>query len=303
MPSESVLVIGDSTLDRYWEGSVERASIEAPEPVLRFDREQQRAGGAAHVALNLAALDARVTLVTLLGRDESARQLRQLLEHGGVRVRAVCTAPATTQKIRAVCRRRQLLRIDIEHAAPAASARALCSLAQALMPSHRWLVFSDQGKGALRHSDEMLEAARAQGCRTLVDPRGSDVERYRGAWLLMPTEAEARALSGGWTDERGFLQAMEMLRGGLALRYLLVTRAERGLALFGAGRAPLHIETRARETFDLSGADDTTLATLAAFLAAGHPIVDALRQAQRAASIALGRFGTAVVSSDDLRRA
>lgn len=303
MPSEPVLVIGDSMLNRYWEGGVERTSPEAPVPVLQLDREQRRAGGAANVALNLAALDARVTLVTLLGRDESARQLRQLLEHGGVRVRAVCTAPATAQKIRAVCRRQQLLRIDIGHAASAASARALCSLVHALLPSHRWLVLSDHGKGALRHCDEMLEAARERGCRTLVDPKGSDVEHYRGVWLLKLTEAEARALTEGWSDERGFLQAMEILRGGLALRYLLVTRGERGLSLFGAGQAPLHIDAGAREVFDVSGADDTALATLAAFLAAGHPIDDALRQANRAACIAVGRFGTAVVSTKDLRHA
>ncbi len=304
MPSEPVLVIGDSMLDRYWEGSVERISPEAPVPVLRFEREQQRAGGAANVALNLAALQARVTLATLLGQDESAAQLRGLLEQGGVRLRAVQgEAATTTQKLRVVCRRQQLLRVDVEREAPAESVRALCALAQGLMATHPWIVLSDYGKGALRHCDELLDAARSHGCRTLVDPKGSDVERYRGAWLLKPNEAEARALTGGWADERGFLEAMEGLRGRLALHYLLVTRGERGLSLFGAGQVPLHIATEAREVFDVSGAGDTTLATLSAFLAAGHPIAEALRQANRAAGIAVGRFGTAVVSMNDLRRA
>jgi D-glycero-beta-D-manno-heptose-7-phosphate kinase len=302
MPCEPVLVIGDSTLERYWEGGVERISAEAPVPVLRFDREQQRAGGAANVALNLAALGARVTLLTVMGRDEAADRLRDLLADGGVRLRAVCVEPATAQKIRAVCRRQQLLRIDIEQAPTQASARELCALAQTFMASHRWVVLCDHGKGALRLGAQLVDAARAHGGRTLVDPQGREVERYRGAWLLKPNESQARALTGGWSDERGFVEAMEVLRGRLALRYLLVTRGERGASLFGAGQAPQHVDTEAREVFDASGAGDTTLATLAAFLAAGHPIDQALRQANRAAGIAVERFGTAVVSMNDLHR-
>lgn len=302
MSPDPVLVVGDSMLDRYWEGSVERISPEAPVPVLRFGREQQRAGGAANVALNLAALDGHVTLATLMGQDEAAEQLRGLIEHGGVRLRAVlCAQAATTQKIRAVCRRQQLLRIDIEDAPPPDAARALCTLAHGLLPTHPWVVFSDYGKGALRHCDELLREARLQGCRALVDPKGSDVERYQGAWLLKPNEAEARALAGPWADEQGFAETMGTLRARLRLRYLLVTRGERGMSLFSEDLPPRHIATEAREVYDVSGAGDTALAALAAVLATGQPIEEAVRQANRAAGLAVGKFGTAIVSAEELR--
>lgn len=301
---DPVLVIGDSMLDRYWEGSVERISPEAPVPVLRFGCEWQRAGGAANVALNLAALQGHVTLATLLGQDEAAAQLSGLVERGGVRLRAVqCAQVPTTQKIRTVCRRQQLLRIDIEDAAPPDAARALCTRAKALLPTHPWVVFSDYGKGALGHCAELLSEARAHGCRTLVDPQGHDVERYQGAWLLKPNEAEARALAGPWADEQGFVHTMGALRARLRLRHLLVTRGERGMALFSEGRPPLHIATEAREVFDVSGAGDTALAALAAALAAGQPLDEAVRQANRAAGLAVGKFGTAVVSASELRGA
>lgn len=304
MASDPILVVGDSMLDRYWEGAVERISPEAPVPVLRFDKEWQRAGGAANVAVNLRALGSPCALATLLGEDEAGERLAQLMLDSGVALHAVRSANvATTQKIRAVCRRHQLLRIDIEHAAPADLAQALCDVVGDLLPRHRWVMLSDYHKGTLCHCDRMIGRARERGCRVMIDPKGDCFDQYRGAWLLKPNEDEAAAVAGPWSDDQGFSCAMASLRARLGLDHLLVTRGERGMSLFSADRNPLHVPTAAREVFDVSGAGDTVLAALAAFLASGETLEDAMHHANRAAGIAVGRFGTAVVSRDDVMRA
>lgn len=296
--NQSVLVVGDSMLDRYWDGRVERISPEAPVPVLRMGREWQRAGGAANVAVNVASLGCAVELATLLGDDDAGQRLAAVLHERGVRLHAVHREGlVTTQKIRAVCRRQQLLRVDVEEDVPGDSARALADLVFDLLPAHRLVLLSDYDKGALRHGDAMVRRVAAQGGRVLVDPKSTaDFTRYRGAWLVKPNEAEARAAGGAWSDDAGFERRMTHLREQLDLEHLLVTRGEQGMALFSRDRATLHVRAEQREVFDVSGAGDTVLAALAAALCAGRTLDDAVRYANRAAGIVVGKFGTASVT-------
>lgn len=302
----SVLVVGDCMLDRYWEGRVERISPEAPVPVLRMGREWERAGGAANVAVNIVSLGCPAELATLLGDDEAGRRLAELLRERGVALHDV-HAPGlvTTQKIRAVCRRQQLLRVDVEETAPAPAARALADRVFDLLPAHRLVLLSDYDKGALVHANAIVRRARARGTRVLVDPKsdprnGGDFERFRGAWLIKPNEAEARSAGGGWDDEASFERRMAQLRERLGIEHLLVTRGELGMSLFSRDRATLHVHAEQREVYDVSGAGDTVLAALAAALAAGRTLDDAVRFANRAAGIVVGKFGTASVSAAEL---
>ncbi|MDN3922341.1 bifunctional heptose 7-phosphate kinase/heptose 1-phosphate adenyltransferase [Roseateles violae] len=300
-PSDAVLVLGDSMLDRYLEGSVERISPEAPVPVLLMGSEWQRAGGAANVAINLIDLHCPVTLATLLGQDEAGGRLAELLIARGVELQAVRgTQICTTQKIRVVCRRQQLLRIDIEQPAPGDSAQALAELAAELLPRYRWLLLSDYGKGALSDCRALIDGARRSGCRVLVDPKGRDFVRYRGAWLLKPNAEEAAQAAGAWSDEADFERRMGALRQQLELEHLLVTRGELGMVLFSPGRAPLRIAAQAREVYDVSGAGDTVLAVLARALAGGRGIEEAARQANRAAGLVVQKFGTASLRPEEL---
>jgi rfaE bifunctional protein kinase chain/domain len=296
-----VLVVGDSMLDCYWDGSVERISPEAPVPVLRLGREWHRAGGAANVAVNLAALEIDATLVTLLGDDEAGQRLAALLDERAVTLHALRSpGSVTTQKIRAVCRQHQLLRVDIERPAAAQECPALISLVTDALPPHRWVLLSDYAKGALADCGPLLRRIAERGARAIVDPKGDDFERYSGAWMIKPNENEARAAVGGWHDEGDFQQRMTALRDRLGVEHLLVTRSERGMVLFSAQRTPLHVRSAAREVFDLAGAGDTVLAALAAALAEGQTLDDALVFANQAAGIVVGKFGTASVSRAEI---
>ncbi len=300
-PPEPILVVGDSMLDRYWEGAVDRISPEAPVPILRMGREWECAGGAANVAVNLAALRCSTTLVTLLGKDEAGDRLAALLLRSGVELQAVRSPDvATTQKIRAVCRRQQLLRIDIEQPVPAQVHLALGDLVGDLLPRHPWVLLSDYAKGSLQDCPAILRRADARGARVLVDPKGDDFGRYRGAWLLKPNEAEATRIAGAGSDAADFDARMASLQRSLEVRHLLVTRGERGMSLYSADRAPLHIAAETREVYDVSGAGDTVLAALASALAGGASLDDAVRLANRAAGIVVGKFGTATVTPEEL---
>lgn len=302
--NKEILVVGDSMLDRYWEGVVERVSPEAPVPVLRFDNEWMRAGGAANVAINLSALGSPATLATLLGEDEAGERLSALMEAAGVKLQAIrCAQISTTQKIRAVCNRHQLLRVDIEHPAPEEAVSALCERVDTLLPGHAWVMLSDYRKGVLSQCERLIEQARRYACRVLVDPKGDHFERYRGAWLLKPNEDEAAQAAGPWSDEHCFITAMSALRERIGVEHLLVTRGARGMALFSAGHSPVHVPTAAREVFDVSGAGDTVLAALASYLASGETLQDAIWHANLAASVAVAKFGTAVVTRSEVQQA
>jgi rfaE bifunctional protein kinase chain/domain len=287
-----ILVVGDSMLDRYWEGTVERISPEAPVPILKVTREFCRPGGAANVAANVAALGSPVSLLTVMGLDEPGRKLRALLD--GVAIHAV--GSRTTQKIRCVAQRQQMIRTDFEEVPSDIDVGAL---GVAFKPAaNRIAVFSDYGKGALRDVRGMLAQARKVNCRTLVDPKGTDFDRYTGAWLLKPNEAETRAVVGDWYFEDDFRARCQALRDRLGVDYLLVTRGERGMTLFNESITDYAAERR--EVFDVSGAGDTVLATLSHFVGKGLTVPEACFWANKAAGVVVGKFGTASVTAEEL---
>jgi rfaE bifunctional protein kinase chain/domain len=298
-----LLVVGDSMLDRYWEGDVERISPEAPVPVLQVRRDFSRAGGAANVALNLAALGAPVSLLTLVGADEAGDALTGILRRAGVTVHAVGGhRHRTTQKIRCVAQRHQLLRTDFEEVASAECVADLCATFGDVLPDDGVVVLSDYAKGALRHCGSLIDQAHQHNCLVLCDPKGTDFARYRGADLLKPNAAELRLVVGTWSDEAELQKKCRALRRRLGLAALLVTRGDSGMTLFDAARTRHH-PADVRDVFDVSGAGDTVLATLAAFLAAGHALDECVRWANRAAGLAVAKFGTATVTLAELAAA
>jgi rfaE bifunctional protein kinase chain/domain len=297
----AVLVIGDCMLDVYLEGAVHRISPEAPVPILRLHRQSQRAGGAANVALNLARLRCPCTLTGLVGTDTAGACLVELLDEPGITQHFV-RSPAlhTTQKIRMVSQRQQLLRMDVEAEPPPDAVQSLATLARELIGRHRFVLLSDYGKGALGDVQGLLAHAREQGCRVLVDPKRKDLSAYSGAWLLKPNLAELREAVGEWNSEAQLCDRLAELQLQLDIEHVLLTRGEDGMTLYSHGGRCLHVPTQAREVYDVSGAGDTVLAALTAFLARGEPLEDAVRAANRAAGLVVGKFGTASVTPEEL---
>ena len=296
-----VLVVGDVMLDRYWYGDVSRVSPEAPVPVLHFRRSEDRPGGAANVARNAAALGARVTLLSVVGRDEPGRRLVELLREEKIAARLHHDPTIdTTVKLRVIGpRRHQLLRIDFEIAPSHEILRSKLADYTKLVAGCDVVVLSDYGKGGLAHIARMIRLARRHGKPVLVDPKGEDFSRYAGASLITPNLEEFRAVVGGWKNERDLTERAGRLRKKLKIDALLVTRGEQGMTLFDRnGR--LHVTAQAREVSDVSGAGDTVIATLAVMLAAGGKLPDVVRVANRAAGIVVGKFGTAVAAPEEL---
>ena len=295
-----VLVVGDVMLDRYWFGDVERISPEAPVPVVRVARTDDRLGGAANVARNVAALGAAASLIGVIGADEPGDCVRRLLEASGVAPHLfVDAAVKTTIKLRVIGRTQQLLRIDFENKPTDDALLAKLDEFERVVSDHDVVVFSDYGKGGLTHIPRMIATARAAGRRVLVDPKGSEYARYRGAHIITPNRAELREVVGRWADEAELTTKAQALRRDLGLEALLVTRSEEGMSLYGEG-STLNVPTVAREVFDVSGAGDTVIATMAAALAAGASLEDAVRLSNQAAGIVVGKLGTAVVTADEL---
>jgi rfaE bifunctional protein kinase chain/domain len=295
-----VLVVGDAMLDRYWFGAVDRISPEAPVPVVRIDREEERLGGAANVALNVKSLGAQTTLLTVVGTDEPARRLRALLEQHGVTALLGSDAQLSTiVKLRVIGRAQQLLRIDFESQPDHEVLASLLVDYEQALPAHDAVLFSDYGKGGLAHIAKMIGLARAAGKPVLVDPKGSDYSRYAGATVITPNRAELAQVIGAWSSAAQLEGLAERLRGELGLEGLLVTRSEEGMSLFDAA-GHVQVPAAAREVFDVTGAGDTVIATLAAMLAAGLGLRDALPIANRAGGVVVGKFGTASLSYDEL---
>jgi rfaE bifunctional protein kinase chain/domain len=298
-----VLVVGDAMLDRYWFGAVDRISPEAPVPVLRVTREEDRLGGAANVALNVKVLGAQCNLLTVVGEDTAGQRLRELLDQHGVGTR-VGSDPQlrTVVKLRAIGRSQQLLRIDFENQPDHEVLDQMLSDYQRLLPEHDVVLLSDYGKGGLTHVARMIEFARAAGKPVLVDPKGSDFSRYAGATAITPNRSELALVVGTWHGEDDLLARATALRERLGLEALLLTRSEEGISLFDA-QGHLRLPTEAREVFDVTGAGDTVIGTLAALVACGLSLRDAAGLANRAAGIVVSRFGTAAVSHADLAAA
>ena len=295
-----VLVVGDVMLDRYWFGEVERISPEAPVPVVKIARSEVRPGGAANVARNAAALGARVSLLSVVGDDEPGSTLARLLEGEGVQASFQRDASlATTVKLRVIGRGQQLLRIDFETAPSHEVLAAKLADYERMVRDADVVILSDYGKGGLAHIATMIERGRLAGKRVLVDPKGDDFARYRGATLLTPNRGEFRTVVGGWRDEADLIARAERLRQDLGIDALLVTRSEEGVSLFTAGGA-LTIPAQAREVYDVSGAGDTVIATVGVLLGAGAPLADAVRIANEAAGVVVGKLGTATVQPHEL---
>jgi rfaE bifunctional protein kinase chain/domain len=295
-----LLVVGDAMLDRYWFGEVLRISPEAPVPVVKVERTEERPGGAANVARNIAALGAQVSLLSVVGEDEAGGTLQQLVEDAGIKA-CLHRDPSisTTVKLRVIGRQQQLLRIDFEtHPSHEVLLDKLADYRR-LLASCDAVVLSDYGKGGLVHIAQMIALAREQGKIVLVDPKGDDYARYEGASIVTPNRAELREVVGRWSSEEDLARKAQALRQELRLDALLVTRSEEGMTLFQEGRT-LHEPAQAREVYDVSGAGDTVIGTLAVLLAAGSPITQAMRVANYAAGIVVGKLGTAVVHPEEL---
>ena len=297
-----VAVVGDLMLDRYWHGPTGRISPEAPVPVVHVQGVEERPGGAGNVALNLASLGVGVRLAGLTGEDEAARALAATLEAAGVECRfhAVPGLPTVT-KLRVLSRHQQLIRLDFEQPYPAEAARRLAATVD--LTDMGALVLSDYGKGALGAVQALIQAARAAGLPVLVDPKGSDFSRYRGATCITPNLAEFEAVVGPCADEAELVAKGERLMRDLDLAALLVTRGEHGMTLLRPGRPEFHLPTQAREVYDVTGAGDTVISVLAAALAAGSDWERATALANLAAGLVVGKLGTATVSLPELRRA
>lgn len=295
-----ILVIGDLMLDRYWFGEVERISPEAPVPVVHVARKEDRLGGAANVARNIVALGAQVTLAGIVGQDEAAQRMRELIQDAGIQA-TLLEDPQhpTTLKMRVLGRQQQLLRIDFEQKPSAALVDQLYQSVEALMSAHDIVVLSDYAKGVLSHVETLIMMARSQGVQVLVDPKGSDYRRYRGATLVTPNRSEMQQAVGHWSSEDDLTDRAQRLRHDLGLEAVLVTRSEQGMTLFTeSGRD--HVDAEAHEVFDVSGAGDTVLATLAVMRGAGLNWPEAMRWANRAGGIVVGKLGTSVVTAGEL---
>ncbi|MBC7603810.1 MAG: D-glycero-beta-D-manno-heptose-7-phosphate kinase [Ramlibacter sp.] len=295
-----VLVVGDAMLDRYWHGAVDRISPEAPVPVVKVNREEERIGAAANVAYNVVTLGAQASFLGVVGDDEAGKRLEALLKETGIATHLKRDPGLkTTVKLRVIGRQQQLLRLDFEsepdHEALGLQTETFTQIA----PQHDAVLFSDYGKGGLAHIGTMISEARAKGQAVLIDPKGTDYSRYSGATVITPNRAELQQVVGHWKDDADLAVRAQRLREDLKLDSLLVTLGEDGMTLFDAN-GQSHVQAQAREVFDVTGAGDTVIATLATLVAAGVSLRDAMPVANKAGGIVVGKFGTATVSYEEL---
>ena len=301
--STRVLVVGDVMLDRYWFGDVSRISPEAPVPVVKIEKMEERPGGAANVARNCAALGAKTSLLSVVGADDAGRSLMRLMTDSGITASLHEDAQlSTTVKLRVLGRQQQLLRIDFENAPDHEVLKAKLAEYAQMLAETDVVILSDYGKGGLTHISEMIRMARAAKKPVLVDPKGDDYARYTGATLLTPNRSELREVVGRWRDETDLTNRAQALREELGLEGLLVTRSEEGMTLFTA-KGPSHEAAQAQEVYDVSGAGDTVIATLAVMLGSGSDMPNAMQLANKAAGVVVAKLGTAICTLEELQAA
>jgi D-glycero-beta-D-manno-heptose-7-phosphate kinase len=295
-----ILIVGDIMLDRYWFGEVNRISPEAPVPVVRVERSEERLGGAANVARNAATLGATTGLLGVIGDDEAGRAVETLLQELGVSsYMARDQAISTIIKLRVIGRQQQLVRVDFEDAPTDTVLRDKLTQFNALVDNYDVIIFSDYAKGSLVNVADMIAVARKLGKRILVDPKGDDFSRYAGASILTPNRSELIRIVGQWKTEEELTTKAENLRKSLALDALLLTRSEEGMTLYQENQV-VNFPALAREVFDVSGAGDTVIATLAVMLGNGVELPEAVSIANQAGGIVVGKLGTATVTREEL---
>jgi len=298
--SARVLVVGDVMLDRYWYGAVDRISPEAPVPVVRVTREEERAGGAANVAYNAVSLGAQASLLTVVGDDDASHHLEALVAKTGIVTFFGRDAELkTTVKLRVIGRQQQLIRLDFENTPKNEVLAGQTATFKDILPQHNAVLFSDYGKGGLAHVIDMIASARALGRPILIDPKGNDYSRYQNATVITPNRAEMQQVIGEWRDEEDLRTKAHNLREKLNLQAVLLTRSEEGMTLFDA-QGEQHVSAQAREVFDVTGAGDTVIATMATMVGAGLSLREAMPLANRAGGVVVGKFGTATVSYEEL---
>jgi D-glycero-beta-D-manno-heptose-7-phosphate kinase len=295
-----VLIVGDAMLDRYWYGAVERISPEAPVPVVRVTREEERIGAAANVAYNAVCLGAQASFIGVVGDDEPGRKLEALMQTSQIATHlSRDSSLQTTVKLRVIGRAQQLIRLDFENTPDHYALAAQTQTFKDLLQSHQAVLFSDYAKGGLTHVTAMIDLARAAGKPVLIDPKGSDYARYKNATVITPNSAELQQVIGSWHSEDELRTKAQNLRTSLNLDALLFTRSEDGMSLYDKD-GDLHVKAQAREVFDVTGAGDTVIATLASLVAAGLTLREAMPHANRAGGIVVGKFGTATVTYAEL---
>ncbi|TNH04297.1 bifunctional D-glycero-beta-D-manno-heptose-7-phosphate kinase/D-glycero-beta-D-manno-heptose 1-phosphate adenylyltransferase HldE [Testudinibacter sp. TR-2022] len=299
-----VLVLGDVMLDRYWFGATNRISPEAPVPVVRVQNNEERAGGAANVAMNIASLNVEVKLLGLIGQDEAGLALENMLQQQRINCDFVAlnTHPTIT-KLRILSRHQQLLRLDFEENFHDVESAVLLQKLQDSISQSGALVLSDYGKGTLNAVQQMIEVAKQANVPVLIDPKGTDFERYRGATLLTPNLSEFEAVVGHCVDEQDIQQKGLQLIADYQLEALLVTRSEKGMTLLRPNAEPFHLPTEAKEVFDVTGAGDTVISVLATAIADGRSLEEACYLANVAAGIVVGKLGTSTVTPVELENA
>ncbi|MCS0589265.1 D-glycero-beta-D-manno-heptose-7-phosphate kinase [Massilia norwichensis] len=295
-----LLVVGDVMLDRYWFGDVSRISPEAPVPVVRIEKREARLGGAANVARNAAALGAHCGLLGVVGNDEAGDEVEQILRESSIDSYLKRDEQISTiVKLRVIGRQQQMVRIDFEEAPSETTLRDKLTQFKAVLPDYDVIIFSDYNKGSLVNVAEMIRMAREAGKTVMVDPKGDDFTPYRGATMLTPNKSELKRIVGSWKTEEQLTAKAQGLREELGLSALLLTRSEEGMSLYTADEV-VHVPADAREVFDVSGAGDTVIATMAAMLGAGASLPEALATANRAGGIVVGKLGTATVTREEL---
>lgn len=295
-----ILVVGDVMLDRYWFGEVARISPEAPVPIAKVTRTEDRPGGAANVARNIANIGAYVTLLSVVGDDEAGALLGDLLKKDNVNATLVKDESISTIiKLRVLARNQQLIRLDFEQIPSHEILNEVLDSYEEVVSKHDVIILSDYGKGGLSHTSIMIELAKKHNKIILVDPKGSDYERYTGATIITPNKNELRDAVGNWNSEDELLHKAQMLKEKLDLKYLLLTRSDEGMSLFLDSEVKQY-PTVAREVYDVSGAGDTVIAVLGAMLAARILIKEAVQIANVAAGIVIGKLGTATITKEEL---
>ena len=299
-----LLVIGDVMLDRYWHGSASRVSPEAPVPVVQVTNREDRPGGAGNVALNIAALGSAVRLVGVVGDDETGLELLSRLKAAGVYCDFLQSEEKPTiTKLRIISQHQQLIRLDFEKAFEASDIIGLQDKAKSLVDDSQVMVLSDYGKGALHDIIDLIDLGRSRNIPIIVDPKGSEFTKYRGATLITPNLTEFEAVVGGSDNEDELVNKGLRLVRELNLEAILITRGEHGMTLIRPDSPELHLPARAQEVFDVTGAGDTVISVLAASMAAGDGLADATALANLAAGLVVGKLGTAAISGPELRRA